>query len=58
MEEQGSGSDEENCVEGKIDLTGGEFDMDAAGGEEDGHIPVETSTNEVHTAPQRSGKIR
>ena len=31
MDEQGSGSDGENCVEGKIDLTGGEFDIDAVG---------------------------
>ena len=53
-EEQSSGSD----VENRIDLTGGELDMDAAEGDEVGHIPVETSTNEVHTAPQRSGKIR
>ena len=45
-------------MENRIDLTGGELDMNAAEGDEIGHIPVETCTNEVHTAPQRSGKIR
>ena len=40
-----------------VDLTGGELDLDAAEGKF-GHNPVETCINEVHTAPQRSGKIR
>ena len=40
-----------------VDLTGGELDIDAAEGKF-GHNPVETCINEVHTAPQRSGKIR
>ena len=53
MEEQSSGSD----VESRVDLTGGELDIDAAE-DEFGHNPVETCINEVHTAPQRSGKIR
>ena len=48
-EEQSSGSG--------VDLTGGELDIDAAEGKF-GHNPVETCINEVHTAPQRSGKIR
>ena len=52
-EEQSSGSD----VESRVDLTGGELDIDAAE-DEFGHNPVETCINEVHTAPQRSGKIR
>ena len=40
-----------------VDLTGGELDLDAAEGKF-GHNPVETCINEVHTAPQLSGKIR
>ena len=40
-----------------VDLTGGELDLDAAEGKF-GHNPVETCINEVHTAPQRSDKIR
>ena len=40
-----------------VNLTGGEQDFDAAEGKL-GHNPVETSINEVHTAPQRSDKIR
>ena len=58
VNEQESGSDEENCVEGKIDFTGGEDDFDAARVEDDKHTTVETNINKVHTAPQRSGKIR
>ena len=48
-EEQTSGSG--------VDLTRGELDLDAAEGKF-GHNPVETCINEVHTAPQRSDKIR
>lgn len=40
-----------------MNLTGGEQDFDAAEGKL-GHNPVETNINEVHTAPQRSDKIR
>ena len=40
-----------------VNLTGGELDLDAAEGKF-GHNPVETCINEVHTAPQRSDKIR
>ena len=40
-----------------VNLTGGEQDLGAAEGKL-GHNPVETSINEVHTAPQRSDKIR
>ena len=40
-----------------VNLTGGEQDFDAAEGKF-GHNPVETCINEVHTAPQRSDKIR
>ena len=40
-----------------VNLTGGEQDLDTAEGKL-GHNPDETCINEVHTAPQWSGKIR
>ena len=56
--EQKSGSEDEESVGEKIDLTGGENDDFDAAGDDDEHTPVETNINEAHTAPQRSGKIR